>query len=349
MSELPTAVKLAGFAAGLAAVFGATIFLGDRVGPVDDTTAADHGSTHEGEPATDPEVEAGHGDEHESTDPSEGAAAVADVPGGLQVSSGGYTFVLDQTAVAPGEQTISFQIVGPDAEPVTAYDVAHEKELHLIAVRRDFTDFQHVHPERADDGTWSVPINLTGGSWRLFADFVPTPAEGQEPAPLTLGADLLVTGPSELVPDDGPEEVRVDTVDGYQVELTGSMVVGGDNNLTFTVTRDGDPIADLQPYLGARGHLVALREGDLAYLHVHPTDAADATGNTVGFGASVPSAGGYRLYLDFRVDDVVRTASFALPAAPAGTPETSTTDETDTAPDEPVESDAPAEEDHSGH
>ena len=40
--------------------------------------------------------------------------------------------------------------------------------------------------------------------------------------------------------------------------------------LTLTVTKDGQPVTDLQPYLGAYGHLVALRAGDLAYLHVHP-------------------------------------------------------------------------------
>jgi hypothetical protein len=82
--------------------------------------------------------------------------------------------------------------------------------------------------------------------------------------------------------------------------------------LSFAVTRNGKPVADLQPYLGARGHLVVLREGDLAYLHVHPTDEADAVGHVVGFAATVPSVGGYRLYLDFRVDGVVRTASFRL-------------------------------------
>ena len=28
----------------------------------------------------------------------------------------------------------------------------HEKQLHLIVVRRDFSGFQHVHPTLADDG-----------------------------------------------------------------------------------------------------------------------------------------------------------------------------------------------------
>ena len=83
------------------------------------------------------------------------------------------------------------------------------------------------------------------------------------------------------------------------------------------MTRDGAPVTDLQPYLGAYGHLVALRDGDLAYLHVHP-DESTAAGPEVRFFAEVPSTGRYHLYLDFRHGDRVRTARFVVTAG--GTP-----------------------------
>ena len=54
---------------------------------------------------------------------------------------------------------------------MTEYDVEHEKRLHLIAVRRDFSGFQHVHPELSADGVWSTTLDLTARQWRLFADF----------------------------------------------------------------------------------------------------------------------------------------------------------------------------------
>ena len=60
----------------------------------------------------------------------------------------------------------------------------------------------------------------------------------------------------------------------------------------------------MQPYLGAYGHLVALRDGDLAYLHVHPAHGTATPGSAVGFDAEVPSAGTYRLFFDFQVDGV---------------------------------------------
>ena len=311
--SVPAAVRLAGFVAALAAVFAVALALGNRLGPIEEPAAADDGGGHEGMTET---ADVGHGDDHAAA--GSAAEGTAHLPGGLQVSEAGYALVLDQGSVAAGERAVSFRIEGPDGRAVRDYEVEHTKELHLIAVRRDLTGFQHVHPERAGDGTWSVPLDLTGGTWRLFADFTPAPADGEETQPLTLGTDLTVTGPGGRLAGDGPDVRRVDRVGGYRVELVGTLAAGEESDLHFEVTRDGKP-ADLQPYLGARGHLVALREGDLAYLHVHPTDGDDFSGNTVGFAATAPSVGGYHLYLDFRVDGVVRTASFALPAGGSGT------------------------------
>lgn len=309
--EMPSAVKLLGFALGLAAVFGAALTVGTQVGPVGEPAAADQ-MDHPGDQVADHEDGPSHAHDTGGPDLSgDTDASGPEIPGGLQVSTGGYTFVPASTVLPAGRRTVEFVIEGPDGSAVTDYEIEHEKELHLIAVRRDFTGFQHVHPERTSDGTWAARLDLTGGTWRLFADFTPVPGDGSGAEALTLGADVTVSGPTSGLAEASPE-TRVDTVDGYRVELAGALTPGRENDLSFAVTRQGDPVADLQPYLGARGHLVALREGDLAYLHVHPTDDEDATGHEVGFAASVPSVGGYRLYLDFRVDGVVRTASFAL-------------------------------------
>ncbi len=67
----------------------------------------------------------------------------------------------------------------------------------------------------------------------------------------------------------------------------------------------------IEPYLGAGGHLVALREGDLAFLHVHPTEShADEHDSSIGFAATFPTAGRYRLFLQFKVDGRVQTVAF---------------------------------------
>jgi hypothetical protein len=105
-------------------------------------------------------------------------------------------------------------------------------------------------------------------------------------------------------------------VDGYEVRLDGDLVAGQTSKVTLTVTKDGAPVTDLQPYLGAYGHLVALRTGDLAYLHVHPDgepgDGKTAPGPAVTFYAEVPTATTYRLFLDFQHGGTVRTAEFTV-------------------------------------
>ncbi|WP_278258289.1 hypothetical protein [Nocardioides convexus] len=116
----------------------------------------------------------------------------------------------------------------------------------------------------------------------------------------------------------------------------------------LTVSKDGAPVTDLEPYLGAYGHLVALRGGDLAYLHVHPDgtpgDGTTEPGPEVVFYAAVPSAGTYHLYLDFQHNGVVRTASFTV-TADANKDAASTSSGAS-----PSESGTPAEHgEHSGH
>ncbi|WP_433370648.1 hypothetical protein [Streptosporangium sp. CA-115845] len=53
---------------------------------------------------------------------------------------------------------------------------------------------------------------------------------------------------------------------GARLALGGDLVAGSSSELTISIARDGEPVTTLEPYLGAFGHLVALREGDLAYL-----------------------------------------------------------------------------------
>jgi len=315
-----TPATVAAFVVGLAGVFGATYGVGNAVGPVGDPPAAHTEGEHVDGNAPKPGAHGGH-------DAAAQPANASEIPGGLLVSQDGYTLDLHTESAQSGKsRLVEFTVTGPDGEPVTNYKVEHEKELHLIVVRRDFTGFQHVHPRRDAQGTWSVPVDLGAGQWRVFADFTPAGGDG-----LTLGADLLVAGNVGTAP--ATPETRTVQVDGYTVTLAGTLTPGADAELTLAVSRNGDPVTDLQPYLGAYGHLVALREGDLAYLHVHPDGAPDdgrtEPGPEVVFYAVVPSDGGYHLYLDFKHAGVVRTAAFNLATgdeAASPSPETNTDD-----------------------
>ena len=278
-----SATRLGVYALGLAVVFGGAAGVGKAVGPVGASAeTASHGGGHGGGGKEGGHSEAGR------------------PPGGLQVSEDGYTLVPARTTVDPGERTdFRFTVNGPDGKPVTAFKPLHGKRLHLIVAKRDLSGFQHLHPAEAGGGVWTVPIDLPKpGAYRFFTDVQPEGAKRQ----LTLGTDVFAPGDTRVTPLPKPEQVA--KVDGYEVALSGGLTPGRSNKLVLSVSKDGKPVTDLEPYLEAYGHLVALRQGDLAYLHVHP-DGAPGDGKTrpgpqITFFAEAPSSGAYRLYLDFK-------------------------------------------------
>jgi hypothetical protein len=211
---------------------------------------------------------------------------------GLAVENDGLRVVVDEPELRRGAtETLSFRIENVRGETVRNFDVEHEKRMHLILARRDLTGFQHLHPEQGADGSWQTTVKLDdAGSYRLFADFS---HDGENQ---TLATDLRVDGPADLKPLPAQATTAVSD-GGYDVRLD-----AGDD-LAFTITKDGEPVRT-EPYLGAGGHLVALREGDLAFLHVHPADEG------VRFTAEFPTPGRYRLFLQFKHEDRVHTVAF---------------------------------------
>jgi hypothetical protein len=235
----------------------------------------------------------------------QGAAAEAS---GLSVTSAGYTLApvaAAFTAGRPGE--LRFQVRDAQRRPVTRFAVVHDKPMHLIVVRRDLTGYRHLHPTMAADGTWSVPLTLPQpGVWRAYADFTALADDGRQTA-VTLGVDLVAPGGYQPRPLPAPDTSA--TVDGFTVSYQGTPQAGLTVPLAFRFDSAGG-VPTLERHLGAYGHLVALREGDLGYLHVHPEP--QATDGAVTFWVTTPGPGRYRLYLDFQVGGVVRTAEFTL-------------------------------------
>ncbi|WP_442933385.1 hypothetical protein [Micromonospora psammae] len=228
--------------------------------------------------------------------------------GGLSVSAAGYTLAPSAGEFAAGRAgEFRFQIRDERRRPVTRFAVVHDKPLHLIVVRRDLTGYQHLHPTMGADGTWTVPLTLPEpGVWRAYADFTALADDGRQTA-VTLGVDLVA--PGGYTPRPLPPAATTVTVDGFTAGYEGTPQVGTAVPVRFRV-RAGQTPAALERYLGAYGHLVALREGDLGYLHVHPEPSA--AGDPVTFQVTAPGPGRYRMYLDFQVAGEVRTAEFTV-------------------------------------
>jgi hypothetical protein len=286
--HLSTPAKLAAFAALLAVLFGAAALAGAAIGPETEDGRATAGHEEEKPDA--------HGGGHEPS-------AAADPVRGLAVAEGGLRLVVEDPELRRGRtERLAFRIVDARGETVRRFDVEHTKRMHLIVARRDLTGFQHLHPEQAGDGTWTTRVRLDdAGSYRRLADF------SHRGTARTLATDLRVDGAAALRPLAAARSTAVSD-GGYDVRLdAGAVRPGKEANLRFTVTKDGAPV-QTEPYLGAGGHLVALRDGDLAFLHVHPTEAGH--GDAIGFAATFPTEGRYRLFLQFQHEGRVQTVAF---------------------------------------
>jgi len=251
----------------------------------------------------------------EAGDGADASAAANQPARGTAVAASGYLLspVAAPTSVGTSGD-LSFQVLDADGRPVTHYTTSHEKDLHLIVVRSDGANFRHVHPTLDQTtGTWSIPWSWSsGGTYRVYTDFEPV---AENPRPVTLTRTLDVSGAFEPMTVSLTSESEVD---GYQVRAEGDVMAGSTSMVTMTVSREGEAVTTLEPYLGAFGHLVALREGDLAYIHVHPEGdepkPGATAGPTIGFMVEAPTVGRYRLYLDFQVAGRVHTAEFVVEA-----------------------------------
>jgi hypothetical protein len=284
---LSPVARIAAFAAVLALAVGGAALAGGAIEPHGDDPAA-RASTAEVEMAG-----GGHA----------GDAAAPHPVRGLSVAEGGLRLAVENPELRRGRtERVRFRIVDERGDTIRHFDVGHAKRMHLIVARRDLTGFRHLHPEQAADGTWTAPLRLDApGSYRLFADF------SRGGTPRTLAADLRVDGDARLQPLPAVATTAVSD-GGYDVRLAAGRVrPGREAALRFTITRDGAPVRT-EPYLGAGGHLVALREGDLAFLHVHPTAG-------VAFEATFPTAGRYRLFLQFQHEGRVQTVAFTQEAS----------------------------------
>jgi hypothetical protein len=274
-------LRITAFAAALALLFGGAALAGAMIEP--------HGEN----PTARTTGPKGHMSEGAHT------ANAPDPVRGLAVAQGDLRVVVEQPELRRGRtESLRFRIVDEHGAAVRDFDVTHEKRMHLILARRDLTGFQHLHPTLDADGTWSAAVRLdAAGSYRLFADF------SHDDQPRTLAADLRVDGTADLRPLPAAQPAAVSD-DGYDVRLdAGEARPGHEADLRFTITRGSAPIKT-EPYLGAGGHLVALREGDMAFLHVHPMD------DGVRFAATFPTAGRYRLFLQFKHEGRVQTVVF---------------------------------------
>jgi len=240
-------------------------------------------------------------------------AGMAGMPGmtgdGLSRTASGFSLVLTSRSLP----ALRFQIKGADGMPVTSYLPDQTKLMHFYLVRSDLSGFQHVHPTMAANGTWTAPLTRARpGTYRVYASFIAKDTAGK-PVPLVLSDTVTVPGTVAKVPL--PAASTTTTADGYTLTLSGAALMAGmEHTLKVTVTKNGKPVTDLQPYLGTYAHLTAFHQGDLAFAHLHPQGTVNGNhgGPALSFHATLAQSGLYRLFLQFRTGGTLHTAAITL-------------------------------------
>lgn len=193
---------------------------------------------------------------------------------------------------------------------VTALETVHERPLHLFVVSRSLSYFAHLHPEATAAGAFEVRHSIPAGEYMVVADFLPRGG-----SPQTLQRAIVTPGVSGLgQPSRLTTNVLSQVARGVRTQLVaGDVTAGRNGHLTFTVTEasGGQPVADLEPYLGAPAHLFIASADLTETMHAHPDTTADR-GSQLTFDVTLPKPGGYRMWLQIQRRGTVMTLPFTL-------------------------------------
>jgi hypothetical protein len=241
-----------------------------------------------------------------------------------------YSFSLATKPLKPkaGEKfKMRFVISSPETGVrVKDYVSNHERLFHLFIVSQDMTVYQHIHPRLERDGSFTVETVLPiEALYKLHADFFPVGGTLQviHRQLATAAYRTPDTAPSVLLT---PDATLIKTVDGVTIhlELNGArgLTAGVLVPLKYRLTneRTGEPVRDLEPYLGAWGHTLILNSDQSEYVHSHPTemlrDGLDRVtargGPEIEFLAMFPAAGDYRIWTQFQRAGKVITVFFTV-------------------------------------
>lgn len=205
------------------------------------------------------------------------------------------TLTTEPATVQAGQQVnVMLQLTDAFGASVTEFEIVHEKKVHVIIIREDLQKFTHAHPEPGAAGVLSSTVSFPeGGTYFFHVDFTPRDGKG-----VTLMSELRVEGSATQAPPLEPfVPGRVQTD-----ELLADVAVQemkSVRRISFALMGlDATPVSDLEPYLGAMGHLVVVSADGRKYVHAHPVDGGKP--NEVMFDVLFPGSGLYKGWGEFQ-------------------------------------------------
>lgn len=214
----------------------------------------------------------------------------------------------------PGANTeipVSILIKDKSGEPISSFQTVHEKKMHLFIISKDLAYFSHIHPDYNGDGEFDFTTEFpSGGDYKMIAEFTPEGGVDSSIETHWVHVEGEASPEQPIVPDKKLTKV----VDGKSVSLSFDQLEAGKTlHMTFTIEdeKTNKPIKDLEPYLGALGHTVAITADAGNYLHIHPM-TTQGSGPKVTFMTIFPEKGIYKIWGQFQQNGEVFTVPFVI-------------------------------------
>lgn len=230
--------------------------------------------------------------------------------------------------IKPNQQVqLSYLIKNDKGETVKNFQISHEKLMHFLAVRKDLSYFQHLHPDfNKSTGEFTVPITFPeDGPYRIYPDFVPGD-ENQMKLPVTVFYDVEVGNASNYADQKVvADSETVKNYGDYSIATTFKPEPKQQEEVTYTfdISKNGEKVTNLEKYLGALGHSVIIKEGTLDFIHTHALESTEgasgehtghgmqnekaSTGPKINFATTFPEPGNYKIFTQFQHEGEVQT------------------------------------------
>ena len=263
----------------------------------------------------------------------------ADITPAAPAAAGLTVNLIAPATIHPGQRTeLTVDVRDAESgEPVGDLVRTHQVWMHMIITRADLGTFAHIHPEPTGTaGVYKVQATFpTAGQYLVHSEF----RRNGEMTDVLDAHTVTVAGRQLAAAPVPTRDVRSWTGHGVRISLQGNATVGATTDLALTFAHidaaghNTGPVTDLQPYLGAAGHVVVMRADGSTFAHRH-AETVDSSGRPVlalpgtRFGPDLnlhvrfDRSGAYRLWAQFQLaDGTVITAPFVLhPQRPAGPP-----------------------------
>lgn len=224
------------------------------------------------------------------------------------------------------ETALHFSVVDQNGKALKDFDASEDQILHLTIVRKDRTNFQHLHPvfDKVNGSFSKEVVFPNNGDYRIYATFA-TSTDKRTVKSETIYKDVHVGDLGNYTP---PQALEINkTAAASNGFIAGfffppnddsigptntTFYAGQESSIAISVNRDGQPFTDFKTYDGSAGRLAVLGP-DLSLQTIESTTSGDTThSGLITFSVNFPKAGYYKLFLQTESTSQTYTFEFAL-------------------------------------